>query len=313
MIIREATDKDLESIINVLRASLGETSSKKTMDVWQYKHVDNPFGKSLVLVAEENGEIIGVRAFMRWKWQYGSNSYDAFRAVDTATHPKHQGKGIFKKLTYKALEEGKANGDHFVFNTPNDQSKPGYLKMGWKEVGKVRINIVPQSPFRLLRKIAQKPDYELSEFDANLEPLLENYNNRLISSNKLFTPKSLGYLQWRYLKNKIQPYLVYHDKDIFVASYLKDRRRFLELRVSECIYSSTIGKKRAKKVIGEWSTLYKPNFISYSFDGRLFNLELNGKFGPVLTFKNINCSEEKHIRFLNEEEWKYTIGDLELF
>ena len=94
MKIREATHKDIPQILKVLKASLGETSSKKTEEVWRYKHIDNPFGESLVLVAEESSEMVGVRAFMRWQWQQGEQVYFAFRAVDTATHPAHQGKGI---------------------------------------------------------------------------------------------------------------------------------------------------------------------------------------------------------------------------
>ena len=135
MQIREADHSDIPEILGVLKASLGETSSKKTEEVWRFKHIENPFGESLVLVAEEDNKIIGVRAFMRWEWQRGEEVYSAFRAVDTATHPGHQGKGVFKKLTLKALEIGGKRGDHFVFNTPNSQSKPGYLKMGWNEVG----------------------------------------------------------------------------------------------------------------------------------------------------------------------------------
>ncbi len=130
MLIREATEQDIPEILRVLKASLGETSSKKTESVWRYKHVDNPFGKSLVLVAVENDKIIGVRALMRWNWQLGNQIFSAYRAVDTATHPKHQGKGIFKKLTLRAIEMAKEQRDNFIFNTPNTQSLPGYLKMG---------------------------------------------------------------------------------------------------------------------------------------------------------------------------------------
>lgn len=60
--IRQALDTDIPAIIEVLKASLGESKLKKSEEIWRYKHVDNPFGKSLVLVAEENDEIIGVRA-----------------------------------------------------------------------------------------------------------------------------------------------------------------------------------------------------------------------------------------------------------
>lgn len=96
MQIREATEHDIPEILDVLKASLGEISSKKTEAVWRYKHLDNPFGKSLILVAVENCKIIGIRALMKWKWQLGNTVFSALRAVDTATHPAHQGKGIFK-------------------------------------------------------------------------------------------------------------------------------------------------------------------------------------------------------------------------
>ena len=75
MIIREALPEDLNSILKVLKASLGETSSRKNDAVWNYKHVLNPFGKSLVLVAEEGNELIGVRAFMCWQWQKRSKDF----------------------------------------------------------------------------------------------------------------------------------------------------------------------------------------------------------------------------------------------
>ena len=176
MQIREADHSDIPRILKVLKASLGESSSKKTEEVWRYKHIENPFGESLVLVAEEKDEIIGVRAFMRWQWQKGGQIYSAFRAVDTATHPDHQGKGIFKKLTLKALEIGKERGDHFVFNTPNTQSKPGYLKMGWKEVDKLKIHLRPLNLLQLKKK---ELEYETLGNENLIKELLNYHLNEL--------------------------------------------------------------------------------------------------------------------------------------
>ena len=62
----------------------------------------------------------------------------AVRAVDTATHPDHQGRGLFSALTRHAVEACRTEGVAFVFNTPNEQSRPGYLKLGWREVGRPR-------------------------------------------------------------------------------------------------------------------------------------------------------------------------------
>ena len=42
-----------------------------------------------------------------------------------------------------AIDEVRADGVDFVFNTPNDKSRPGYLKMGWREVGRLPVAVRP--------------------------------------------------------------------------------------------------------------------------------------------------------------------------
>ncbi len=65
------------------------------------------------------------------------------RAVDTATDPDFQGAGIFRRLTLHALDALPALGVEFVFNTPNDKSLPGYLKIGWKVIGRAPVRVMP--------------------------------------------------------------------------------------------------------------------------------------------------------------------------
>src|SRR5690606_30107897 len=113
MLIRHATPEDIPQIIFILKQSLGESKLPKTEEVWRYKHIENPFGKSIVLLAIIKEQIVGVRAFMRWKWQIGQKSFNALRAVDTATSPAFRGRGIFRKLTLEAIEIAKAEGEHF--------------------------------------------------------------------------------------------------------------------------------------------------------------------------------------------------------
>lgn len=313
MEIREAVNKDIPEILKVLKASLGETSSQKTEEVWRFKHVDNPFGKSLVLLAETGGEVIGVRAFMRWKWQKGNQVFSAFRAVDTATHPNHQGKGIFKKLTNKALEVGANNGDHFVFNTPNKQSKPGYLKMGWEEVGKLNVAVLPVNPF-YWSKNENIEKYSVVWNDEIKLDFFDNWNEKLEKTGKLFTPKSESYLNWRYVNNPLQKYKVFFNNDFFIAGYVKKHTHFKELRISEVILSSDYDKKSLSKKVKNWSKEMGVNIVSIKIPGgeSLNSYSFNGKFGPTLTFKAIDQNlDDSH--FLKNENWEYSLGDLELF
>ena len=115
-----------------------------------------PSGRSLLLVAEHDDRLIGLRAFMRWRLAAGDRDLTAVRAVDTATHPDFQGMGVFSKLTRAALDAGSGQVD-LVFNTPNGKSGPGYLKMGWREVGRVPVAVRVRRPLRLLTSRRARP------------------------------------------------------------------------------------------------------------------------------------------------------------
>ena len=312
MQIREATEQDIPEILDVLKASLGETSSKKTEAVWKYKHVDNPFGKSLVLVAVENDKIIGVRALMRWKWQLEKNVFSTFRAVDTATHPEHQGKGIFKKLTLRAIEIAKEQGDDFIFNTPNTQSLPGYLKMDWKEVGKLKIRVDLANPLNWVNnKIGKFYIVNNGCIKDQLFSLVSDYNTLKAGEDKLFTLKSLEFLLWRYENNPLQLYEVKADQDFYLAGYVKKHKFFKELRITEHIYNDEPGLQKLNKAVKEFSDKFKPQIITST--GLNSNLGISGNYGPVLTLRNVNLDPVSKQELILLNNWSYTLGDLELF
>lgn len=318
MLIRKARPEDIPEIISVLKASLGEADLPLSSEIWNYKHVINPFGESIVLVAEENKKIAGVRAFMRWKWQSGEKIYSAFRAVDTATHPDFQGKGIFKKLTLRAVEMGIESKDHFVFNTPNDKSRPGYLKMGWEQIGNLKVGLQPawNSFYRINRKNFR---YTINRIANNpgqqIDKLCTGWNSNLKEREKNFTPKSYQFLAWRYENNPLQEYEVYSSPDLYLAGYVKKRKNIKELRISECIFRQD--KKEHKlihRIIKEWSSKFGVQVISFSpdlFPSPMFSL--SGNFGPILTIKNLNLKEKDLNAKREIKNWNYSIGDLELF
>ena len=66
--VRMYRDEDLPAVLELLRASLGESPLlQRTPHLFRWKHIDNPFGRSVMLVAEVNDTIVGLRAFMRWQ------------------------------------------------------------------------------------------------------------------------------------------------------------------------------------------------------------------------------------------------------
>jgi N-acetylglutamate synthase-like GNAT family acetyltransferase len=313
MITRSAESKDTPAIVQLLKESLGESLLKKTAEIWHYKHHDNPFGRSFVLLAEENDQFIGVRAFMQWRWQKGTELLIAYRAVDTATHPKHQGKGIFKKLTLQAVSEVQSISKCFIFNTPNDKSRPGYLKMGWEVLGTLRLSLVPTVIYAWM--LLQKRPTEADDLERNsiISKLCQQHNQALAQKNVFFTPKSAAYLSWRYSTNPLQDYFVFVTPDYYVACYVKQHKYFRELRVAEVIGAeSKNSTKELQRYLIALAFQHKCLLLSTA-DKNLFSLGVYGTFGPQLTCRDLTTNQFVLQASKNLDDWQYSLGDLELF
>ncbi|MEX2556728.1 MAG: GNAT family N-acetyltransferase [Actinomycetota bacterium] len=207
--LRSYRPEDEPRVLELLGASLGGgPAGERPPEFFRWKHFANPFGSSYMLLAESDGRIAGLRAFMRWRWTAGDRTFSAVRAVDTATHPDFQGKGIFSKLTLRALDDLRAEGVDFVFNTPNPASLAGYLKMGWSIVGQAPIRIRVRRPIRFatrFRGVDKEPGTPpvvhagaSSEVLGQVRGLPELLADAAPPDARLRTPRDATYLGWRY-------------------------------------------------------------------------------------------------------------------
>jgi GNAT superfamily N-acetyltransferase len=210
MTIRQFQAADEQPVLELLDATLGGgPAGRRPPDFFRWKHWENPFGPSFMLVAESAGRLVGLRAFMRWRFEAGGRTIEAVRAVDTATHPDHQGQGVFSRLTRAALEQLQDQAE-LVFNTPNSSSLPGYLKLGWRDLGRLPVSVRVRRPLRLARalrapadsrpprpRVAADPAARLLERDEQVTGLLAEVL-RPRDDGRLRTPRDLAYLRWRY-------------------------------------------------------------------------------------------------------------------
>ena len=93
------TAADRDAILDLLRVSLGREVDDRYEALFAWKHVENAFGPSPAWIACDGDRIAGFRTLMRWEFLDGDQVVRAVRAVDTATHPDYQGRGIFTRLT----------------------------------------------------------------------------------------------------------------------------------------------------------------------------------------------------------------------
>jgi len=329
MQIRPGVESDIPAIVELVKMSLGEDTTIKTESYWRWKHVDNPFGQSPVLLGFEGDQLVGIRAFMRWRWTNGEKIYESVRAVDTATHPDFRGKGTFKKLTMALLEKCKDNGWDFVFNTPNKISKPGYLKMGWTIAGRLPLTVNINHPLNVIMNFARRaksasetyPNGNIKEFlnKPGLAELLiksrDHFNGNLITAH------SVESLLWRYDKVTVKQYfacgLEENNRLVALIFYrLKPGRAGNELRITDIFAEHRRLKNAINALVRDRVRLHNPDFVTVDSMNPWFSnallLGLRGMpFGPVVTIRGIS---EKFDDTLHDfKKWRPSVGDLELF
>ncbi|HXJ62494.1 MAG TPA: GNAT family N-acetyltransferase [Actinomycetota bacterium] len=210
--VRDLREDDVDAVVDLLGRALGPgPGGADRRDLFVWKHMRNPFGPSVALVAESGGRLVGVRTFLRWRFAVpgGHGQVAAVRAVDTATDPEVQRRGVFSSLTLLGLERCREEGIAFVFNTPNSKSLPGYLKMGWREVTRWPMLLRVRHPGRMagaaIRRNLRSGDPVDPPADG-LPPAADVLDRSGVREavaasappSGLATPRSLEYLRWRY-------------------------------------------------------------------------------------------------------------------
>ena len=308
MQIRKGTKEDIPGIIDLLRLSLGESLIPKSEELWRWKHVENPFGASPVLLAEEGGQLVGIRAFLKWEYRFQSKTISACRAVDTAVHPDFQGKGIFTTLTLQLIEEIKKDGVDLIYNTPNTKSTPGYLKMGWEKWGKLPIQLSWNwGSFFYKNQKNQLEDW------SNLHSLIEKLESNFLGSESVKTNLTPGYIFWRYRDCPLFDYQFLSDKETYLLIYrIKNNSWGRELRICDYFYLEKPDPKKVNKDLKEAHRNSGARWVSTSglFKDQGINLNLapNLPLGPLVTLRKMKEELDP-----NALPWAWSLGDLELF
>jgi len=217
-----------QEIADLLNVCLGsKLTGQRDAEYWAWKHEQNPFGQSILLLAEADGRLVGVRAFMRWELAAGRRVFQVAKPVDTVTHPDYQRRGIFKRLTTEACEAARHDGIALLFNTPNGNSRPGYLKLGWQRVAELPLYVKLLRPvgalWRIVRWKLRKGGLPAQEeffreapisvaevFDCESPGIRELLVDTSVSG-QLATVRSFDFLRWRYASH---PHIRYFAETI---------------------------------------------------------------------------------------------------
>lgn len=96
-----------------------------TKELFDKKFKKNIFGSSVTVVVYLEDKPVAARAL----WRNDVNDKEAYQPCDTCVLSDCRGMGVFTQMTKKAVEF--IGRDVILYNFPNANSRPGYLKMGW--------------------------------------------------------------------------------------------------------------------------------------------------------------------------------------
>lgn len=304
--LRPYEPADEPAVLALLGASLGWVPDAQHEAFFRWKHLENPFGVSPAWVSTDGDRIVGFRIFLRWEFERDGEVVRAVRAVDTATHPDYQGRGIFRSLTMSALEELKADGVAFVFNTPNDNSRPGYLKMGWQPVGVPPVRFRPRNAFTALRLVRARVAAEkwsapqtsgvaASTLDPGTLPRPD------VPARGLATRRTDAYLRWRYGFGPLA-YRATVDTDAAVVYRCRRRGSAMEAAVTEVLAGpDSRAGGLLRRTLAESGADYAVRIARRGW------LPLPGQ-GPTLVWRSLNETDLAPLH-----DWHLTLGDVELF
>jgi GNAT superfamily N-acetyltransferase len=213
--VRDYRAGDAPRALAVLQAAFGAwpgdrvAAHARPEELFRWKHERNPHGPSHILLAEAEGRVIGMRAYMPWPLVVDGRRVDAVHTVDIATHPDHGGRGISSELSKRGIARLRET-RQFALGLPNEMSRSISRKVGWQPVGRVPVWARVHRPLRVLRRARSLrsvgrslavPSVEAAlaaEGLADAAAVAELLHDSRASGPHLATSADVDYLRWRY-------------------------------------------------------------------------------------------------------------------
>jgi hypothetical protein len=216
-------------------------------------------------------------------------------------------------MTTHGLAVVEDDGIGFVFNTPNDKSRSGYLKMGWQVVGRVPITVKLRGAggaWRLARSpVASSHWPEPLTVGQPVSAVVDQLHGRFVGISQdlryLSTEKSRDFLVWRYGPD----FLGYRFVPCGAGGVVVRLRRRGSNKELVLLDSLGLPKSAVAAVVArvaadagaDYTLRIGPPDTRHGF------VAVPDR-GPVMTWRAVNLKAPVPLA-----NWKLTMGDIELF
>lgn len=155
--------------------------------------LDNPAGAAQLVIAEEDGEWIGIIVLVPVQLKVDGAYQPACFAVNVLTHPAHRGKNLFVMMIRAAREFLSAE-NRWLLGHPNRNALPGWQRQKMQFRPALRPFIVkPCSPFSSLRMVPVRSRQALDDLPCQ-------FWSSLSAPGDVQIDRSAAFMDWRFLR-----------------------------------------------------------------------------------------------------------------
>ena len=132
----------LEEILQLMHLAFVGHSEKFSTEYLKWQYADNPVGHIVGFNAYKDDVLAAHYVAMPIYMMIEGKKTLGLLSLNTATHPKHQGKRLFTTLASKTYEYAAENGYKFVIGVANAQSTHGFIKhLRFKLIGPLTFKV----------------------------------------------------------------------------------------------------------------------------------------------------------------------------
>ncbi len=225
-IFREAGHEEDAAIRAVLADAFPDNpKSRPEMTAWQYW--DNPFGGSRTVVYEDEGRVVAVYTGVPVPVLLGGRRDLAALGIDAAVARSHQGRRLFSPLSRALYDDLGRHGMTYTLAYPSTASYKGITRAGWKELARLRVNVLALSDEwmarrfhvpRLAARVGRAVAFRVSRrsvgercegVPSGVDELWERCAARDRESGVI---RDAAWWAWRYARNPDRPYQYYETR-----------------------------------------------------------------------------------------------------
>jgi predicted N-acetyltransferase YhbS len=149
---------------------------KLSEEFLEWLYAKNPVGKALGINAWSGNELVAHYATVPVVYLINNEKIRGLLALNTATHPRHQGKGLFSRIGNAANDMASRQGYEFVIGVANQNSTYGYLKkLGFTLISPLDVKVGLGSVQTEDYEAVLKPFWDQKAFDWRLSHPLGRY------------------------------------------------------------------------------------------------------------------------------------------